>query len=26
LLKLGKVGVDRITAEQKKALGSSWPL
>jgi ribonuclease PH len=26
LLKLGKVGVDRITLEQKKALGSSWPL
>jgi ribonuclease PH len=26
LLKLGKVGVDRITAEQKKALGSTWPL
>jgi ribonuclease PH len=26
LLKLGKVGVDRITADQKKALGSSWPL
>jgi ribonuclease PH len=26
LLKLGKVGVDRITTEQKKALGSSWPL
>jgi ribonuclease PH len=26
LLKLGKVGVDRVTAEQKKALGSSWPL
>jgi ribonuclease PH len=26
LLKLGKVGVDKITAEQKKALGASWPL
>jgi ribonuclease PH len=26
LLKLGKIGVDRITAEQKKALGASWPL
>jgi len=26
LLKLGKVGVDRISAEQKTALGSSWPL
>lgn len=26
LLKLGKIGIDRITAEQKKALGSSWPL
>jgi ribonuclease PH len=26
LLKLGKIGVDRITAEQKKALGGSWPL
>jgi ribonuclease PH len=26
LLKLGKVGIDRITAEQKKAMGSSWPL
>jgi ribonuclease PH len=26
LLKLGKVGIDRITAMQKKALGTSWPL
>jgi ribonuclease PH len=26
LLKLGKVGIDRISAEQKKALGSAWPL
>jgi ribonuclease PH len=26
LLKLGKVGVDRITATQKKALGAQWPL
>jgi len=26
LLKLGKVGVDRITAAQKKALGTHWPL
>ena len=26
LLKLGKLGVDAITAEQKKALGASWPL
>jgi ribonuclease PH len=26
LLKLGKVGVDAITAAQKKALGASWPL
>jgi ribonuclease PH len=26
LLKLGKVGIDRITAEQKKALGPAWPL
>jgi ribonuclease PH len=26
LLKLGKVGIDAITALQKKALGSSWPL
>ena len=26
LLKLGKVGVDRITELQKKTLGASWPL
>jgi ribonuclease PH len=26
LLKLGKVGIDAITAEQKKALGAAWPL
>ncbi len=26
LLKLGKVGVDKITAAQKRALGSQWPL
>ena len=26
LLKLGKVGVDAITVEQRKTLGSSWPL
>jgi ribonuclease PH len=26
LLKLGKVGIDLITAQQKKALGTSWPL
>jgi ribonuclease PH len=26
LLKLGKLGVDRITAEQKKSLAASWPL
>jgi len=26
LLKLGKVGIDAITARQKKALGASWPL
>jgi ribonuclease PH len=26
LLKLGKVGVDKITLAQKKALGSLWPL
>jgi ribonuclease PH len=26
LLKLGKVGIDHITAAQKKALGASWPL
>ncbi len=26
LLKLGKIGVDAITAEQKKALGATWPL
>jgi ribonuclease PH len=26
LLKLGKVGIDGITAEQKKALGANWPL
>ena len=25
LLKLGKLGVDKITAEQKKALGAQWP-
>ena len=25
LLKLGKVGIDQITAQQKKALGASWP-
>jgi ribonuclease PH len=25
LLKLGKVGIDRITAAQKKALGAFWP-
>ena len=26
LLKLGKVGVDRITAEQKRILGAGWPM
>jgi len=26
LLKLGKVGIDAITAAQRKALGASWPL
>jgi ribonuclease PH len=26
LLKLGKVGVDAITAAQRKALGANWPL
>ena len=26
LLKLGKIGVDKITLEQKKTLGASWPL
>jgi ribonuclease PH len=26
LLKLGKLGIDQITAEQKKALGANWPL
>ena len=26
LLKLGKVGIDAITATQKKALGAGWPL
>ncbi|MFN4258283.1 MAG: ribonuclease PH [Gemmataceae bacterium] len=26
LLKLGKVGIDAITAEQRQALGSYWPL
>jgi ribonuclease PH len=26
LLKLGKVGVDKITAAQKRTLGSLWPL
>jgi ribonuclease PH len=26
LLKLGKVGVDKITLAQKKSLGASWPL
>ncbi|MBL8800210.1 MAG: ribonuclease PH [Planctomycetia bacterium] len=26
LLKLGKVGIDQITAEQRKALGGNWPL
>jgi ribonuclease PH len=26
LLKLGKVGVDKITLAQKRALGSQWPL
>ncbi len=26
LLKLGKVGIDAITAQQKLALGSNWPL
>src|ERR1043165_2810612 len=26
LLKLGKVGIDLIRSEEKKALGTSWPL
>src|SRR5262249_49416586 len=26
LLKLGKVGIDAITAKQRKALGAAWPL
>ena len=26
LLKLGKVGIDLVTAEQRKALGANWPL
>ncbi len=26
LLKLGKVGIDKITAAQKKSLGAQWPL
>ena len=26
LLKLGKVGIDAITAAQKRALGATWPL
>jgi ribonuclease PH len=26
LLKLGKVGIDKITATQKRALGASWPM
>ena len=26
LLKLGKVGIDAITAAQRKALGACWPL
>ncbi len=26
LLKLGKIGVDAVTAAQRKALGASWPL
>ncbi len=25
LLKLGKVGIDAITAKQKRALGALWP-
>lgn len=26
LLKLGKVGIDAVTAEQRRALGANWPL
>src|SRR5262249_45142542 len=26
LLKLGKLGIDAVTAAQRKALGSNWPL
>jgi ribonuclease PH len=26
LLKLGKIGIDRVTAIQKRALGASWPV
>lgn len=26
LLKLGKVGIDAVTAQQRKALGADWPL
>ncbi len=26
LLKLGKVGIDAITAAQRQALGANWPL
>ena len=26
LLKLGKLGIDAVTAEQKHALGANWPL
>jgi ribonuclease PH len=26
LLKLGKVGIDAITAQQRKAAGANWPL
>ena len=26
LLKLGKVGIDAITAKQRRALGTNWPL
>jgi hypothetical protein len=26
MLKLGKLGIDRITEGQRKALGANWPL
>jgi ribonuclease PH len=26
MLKIGKLGIDAITAQQRKSLGSNWPL